>query len=238
MDIALTVLSAALQGLLAYWGFKLSTGPLETPRQHQFYKWGFILVGVAGIGITALQGVSNNREKGQLNEAISKLTEGVGKVEEQTKQPPTITVNVPPAQVIASAQRMPLPEAKRLTPPQFPSWANNDPTWFDVAGYPVRLDWRELDGVDVYAEISVWAKECYGGRARIFDLTSETSAVEGPWISARNVAAIDFSSECKPVFQRLKLPRGEGARRYALQLRSGGNGPITAIGEVVFERKR
>ena len=245
MEIALTAISAALQALLAYWGFKLSTGPLESQRQHEMYKRGFIIVGAIGIGITIVQGFTNQQEKNQLNASIERLNSGVDKVGEQTKQPPNITVNVPPAQVITSAQRMPIPTPVRLTASGFSTDRRsftkgfNDQTWFDVNGYPVRIDWSELEGVDVFAEVSLWSTECYTAQVRLLDLATDSTAVEGPKAGfKKTVKDGDFHNECKPIPQRFKLPRSKGARRYVLQVRSFGNGDATAVGELVFERQR
>jgi hypothetical protein len=235
MDIVLTVLSAALQGLLAFWGFKLSTGPLETPQQHQFYKRGFIIVGILGVGITAFQALSNSREQGELNAAITKLTEGVGKVEEQTKQPANVIVNVPPAQVIVSqASGGPLP-SYRLTGYDYPL-GMNDPVWRQLAGQRVRIDWRQMDGIDAYAELFVWPKECGTAQARIFDETTNSVAVEGAPVTVWSKSEPFNIFDCKPQPQRLKLPRDKAAHTYHLEAIAGGGAYATAIGEIVLER--
>jgi hypothetical protein len=249
LEIELTVLSAVLQAVLAFWGFKLSTGPLESPRQHRFYKWGFISVGLVGIGITVAQGYMNLRASNALNASIERLEKGVTSVEQQTKEPPAITVNVPPIQVVAP-QEIPRPKGPlptyRLTEYTFPI-AMNDAMWRTIGDYQVRLNWNDLQGIDAYAEVQVWAKECGTGgaaRTRIFNVTTDRGVAEGDWVNppeppdVDKLAAYQRFWHCKPVMQRLKLPREKGAHAYVLQAWSQGSGYATAIGEIVLEWQR
>ncbi|MFA5909762.1 MAG: hypothetical protein WC815_13370 [Vicinamibacterales bacterium] len=248
MDILLTLLSSGLQALIAYWGYKLTVDPIETPRQRRWYRAGFITIGVVGVALTVTQQWMNGREQAELLSKIDVLGTGVEQVRSQTQQPPTVTVNVPPIQVLPAAATPssgPLPTF-RLTDHQWPI-ALNDVPWHPIGGgfggYQVRLDWNELAGIDAYAELEVWARDCgkYGAaRVRIFDVTSNSAAIEGPWVNPTPVE--DGGNDmlrCPVVPQRLKLPRAKGMHVYVLQGSSESDvGLTTARGEIVLERQR
>lgn len=235
LQIVITLFSSVLQATLAYWGYKLTVDPIETPKQRRWYRAGFIAIGVLGVVLTATQQWMNGREQAELLAKIDGLGTGVEQVRSQTQQPPNITVNVPPPQVISQSPDRrggPLPRYM-LTDAKY-GMGSNDPGWFKSGEHSVSLDWSELNGIDVFAEVYLWATECDSALARIFDLTTNSPAVTGPRLAAIPLAK--FPDECKPVFQRLKLPRATGTHLYRLEtsITSVGNGNITAIGEIVL----
>ena len=107
MDILLTLLSGGLQALIAYWGYKLTVDPIETPQQRRWYRAGFITIGVVGVALTVTQQWLNGREQAELLAKIDGLGTGVEQVRSQTQQPPTVTVNLPQPLV----QLLPAPTA-------------------------------------------------------------------------------------------------------------------------------
>jgi hypothetical protein len=234
MDILLTLLSSGLQALIVYWGYHLTVEPVQTPKQRRWYQMAFISVGIASVCLTVTQQWLNGREQAQLKAKVEGIGAGVEQVRAQTLQPPTIKI----------ATTGPLPTF-RLTERDFPNGQNDRP-WFTVGGpfggHQVRLDWNELDGIDAFAEVDVWASECGtsgAARARIFDLTTNEGVVEGPWVNPKpDETGNNNFQRCAIVPQRLKLPRAQGTHVYVLQASSEPSGLATARGEIVLERQR
>jgi len=240
-QITITLLSSGLQAMLAYWGYKLTVDPIETPQQRRWYRAGFIIIGIAGVALTVTQQWLSGREQAELLAKIDGVGTGVEQVRAQTQQPPSVTVNVPPIQVLTPAPPSgPLPTYP-LTGVDFPG-AQNDKSWFNLAGHPVPLDWGDLEGIDVYADVEVWAKECGkdgAARARVFDLTSGRASVETEWINPVKgpLASVDFW-QCVPIARRLKLPRATGTHVYLLQASSESDvGYATARGQIILKRQ-
>jgi hypothetical protein len=106
MDLFLTVLSAAVQAVLAYLGFHLSVKP-PTPSEQRRYKVAFVSLGIVGVFINGGQQWRNSAEQSTLKEQLAELKTGIKTVERQTQQPPHVTVNVPqvPVQIVPGTTR-------------------------------------------------------------------------------------------------------------------------------------
>jgi len=122
VNFFLVIASLALQALATFLGVKLAVDPLETLQQRRTYKKAFIVILVIGVGITLAQEWRNSVEQTALRSELTKLRDtvdetakGVQNIEDQTKQPPNITVTTP-APVVNVLPLAPTPPTETKAP--------------------------------------------------------------------------------------------------------------------------
>src|SRR5580704_4897550 len=99
MDIFLAIVQAVVALAMAYLGVHLTLHPPgESTRTKSAYKAGFIVCGIVSV---ALIGVQTHRN----GDAQKALRNQLARIEGNTKTPPIVQVNVPPATVVFSDSR-------------------------------------------------------------------------------------------------------------------------------------
>jgi len=106
MSLVLPVSIFVLVALGAYMGVHVTMHPPETALAKRWWKIGFCLTTLIAAVLIGLQTIKATREANILKLEVEQLTRSTGVIERQTKQSPTISVNVPPAVV----QIMPAPQ--------------------------------------------------------------------------------------------------------------------------------
>lgn len=238
LEIALAILGYGVQALLAWLGIAVSLRPPDAPRR-QRYVWGFLVVALMGFAVQTGQLMNSRqeraaqqRERQSLQNEIVKLQTGITTVQEQTKQPPQVNVNVP-----APVVRV-IPSARERTPlPSYPLGGDRSvlyeaqPGWFPVRNHvDVVLDWSTLKGIDATAEITFVFRskkrppEGTGSiQARVQNMTDNIIAAE------ETLTATEAEST-----KRLKLKRSTGVKTYRLEMWPQGSGLMNVFGAVVL----
>jgi hypothetical protein len=128
MDIVLAVVIFLLTAAMAYLGVHVTLHPevVETAAGKKKYKRLFAVLTAGSAIFIAIQGYSNRENE---NELRSQLTE----IQRNTKTPPSVTVNVPPAQIVLTP----------INPAATPSLA---PTTTSYRGFKLTLGGLILTG--------------------------------------------------------------------------------------------
>ena len=116
MDVLLFVVGLVLQAISTWFGVKLSVDPLETQEQRKRYKWYFIAILGVGLPLSSVQQWRSSNEENALRaelatirEATKQTSKSVDIVAQQTKVPPSVTVNTAPPVVHVLPPPAPLP---------------------------------------------------------------------------------------------------------------------------------
>jgi hyperosmotically inducible periplasmic protein len=127
---------AVLTTLMAYMGVHVTLHPPETQRSRLMWKVGFSVVAMAGIALVAAQTRNNAVEQQTLRDEMARI-------EKNTRQPPTVQVTVPPAQVVIS------PANETPVESEIEVKATDQPSGIDAAGDRTKAGFGK--GVDATA---------------------------------------------------------------------------------------
>jgi hypothetical protein len=93
LDVLIAVALGILTLVTAYLGMHVTLNPADTPEKKSAYRTAFALCALGACGLIFWQAYRNHMTQEQLAAQI-------GRIESNTKTPPTVEVNVPPAQVV------------------------------------------------------------------------------------------------------------------------------------------
>ena len=157
----------------------------------------------AFVVLACLGTYASYRQDQEESSAEARRDDAIGRIDEQTKQAPSVVVSVP------RISGSPLP-VYILKEDADQCW--DDEGW-EVLGKPVEINWADMADLDAFVDLEVRTKECGNwGQARLFDKTSNRAAVEGP--KTRKGAGCGGGD-----LQRLLLPRSEGRHQYEMRHR-------------------
>jgi hypothetical protein len=125
-DIVLAVGLGAVTLITAYLGSHVTMHPAETAHARTLYKSGFAVCGLIALVLIGVQAYRNNRSQSLLDAQL-------GRIEKNTKTPPSVEVNVAPAapQIILN-NASPFAGSISLAKIEFPPSLDADPFGINI----------------------------------------------------------------------------------------------------------